>query len=44
MFQLTEEQVEEIQVLESIYGNAFSRKFLVLFNYLCLNSRFREQK
>ncbi len=26
MFQLTEEQVEEIQVLESIYGDAFKRK------------------
>ena len=26
MFQLTEEQVEEIQVLESIYGDSFKRK------------------
>ena len=27
MFQLTEEQVEEIQVLESIYADAFKRTF-----------------
>lgn len=26
MFQLSEEQAEEIQVLESIYGDAFTRK------------------
>lgn len=31
MFQLTEEQVEEIQVLESIYGEAFKRKINEFF-------------
>lgn len=30
MIQLTGEQVEEIQVLESIYGDAFRRKFDLL--------------
>jgi len=39
MFQLTEEQEEEIQVLQSIYADAFSRIFpkiyFVFYTLLC---------
>lgn len=33
MFQLSEEQAEEIQVLESIYGDAFTRKSFKIRNF-----------
>lgn len=36
MFQLSEEQAEEIQVLESIYGDAFTRNSFKFRSYLFL--------
>lgn len=44
MFQLTEEQVEEIQVLESIYGDDFSRKIIIFDDFIFLNITSLEDK